>query len=66
MRRLIKVGLTGGICSGKSTISLMLKESGFKVIDADEIAKEVLSKYPEILEEVRLTFGGLFRLARRI
>lgn len=60
MRKLIKVGLTGGICSGKSTISLMLKESGFKVIDADEIAKEVLSKYPEILEEVRLTFGGTF------
>ncbi|MGL5615429.1 MAG: dephospho-CoA kinase [Sarcina sp.] len=57
---MIKIGLTGGICSGKSTISLMLKEKGFKVIDADEIAKEVLSKYPEILEEVRLNFGGSF------
>lgn len=57
---MIKVGLTGGICSGKSTISLMLKDNGFKVIDADEIAKSVLSKYPEILEEVRLNFGGTF------
>lgn len=57
---MIKVGLTGGICSGKSTISLMLQDSGFKVIDADEIAKNVLSKYPEILEEVRVNFGGTF------
>ncbi|MPQ44366.1 dephospho-CoA kinase [Clostridium tarantellae] len=57
---MIKIGLTGGICSGKSTISLMLKEAGFKIIDADIIAKEVLAKYPEILLKVRAEFGDNF------
>jgi dephospho-CoA kinase len=57
---MIKIGLTGGIGSGKSTISFMLKEAGFNIIDADMIAKEVLSKYPEILEKVRIEFGSGF------
>lgn len=57
---MIKIGLTGGIGSGKSTISFMLKEAGFNIIDADIIAKEVLSKYPEILEKVRIEFGSGF------
>lgn len=57
---MIKVGLTGGICSGKSTISSMIKEAGIPVIDADIIAREVLEKYPDILLRVRATFGGLF------
>lgn len=57
---MIKVGLTGGIGSGKSTVSMMLKEKGFRVIDADIIAKEVLSKYPEILEKVKVEFGAGF------
>ena len=48
---MIKVGLTGGICSGKSTISSMIKEAGIPVIDADIIAREVLEKYPDILLE---------------
>ena len=52
---MIKVGLTGGICSGKSTISSMIKEAGISVIDADIIAREVLEKYPNmILEEESL------------
>lgn len=57
---MIKIGLTGGIGSGKSTISFMLKEAGFEIVDADMIAKEVLEKYPEILEKVRLEFGAGF------
>ena len=57
---MIRIGLTGGIGTGKSTISLMLKEAGFKIIDADVIAKEVLVKYPEILEKVRIEFGEGF------
>ena len=57
---MIKVGLTGGICSGKSTISSMIKEAGIPVIDADIIAREVLEKYPDILLRVRATFGGHF------
>lgn len=57
---MIKIGLTGGIGSGKSTVSFMLKEAGFNIIDADVIAREVLVKYPEILEKVRINFGAGF------
>ena len=57
---MIKIGLTGGIGSGKSTVSFMLKEAGFNIIDADVIAKEVLNKYPEILEKVKIDFGSGF------
>lgn len=57
---MIKVGLTGGIGTGKSTVSNMLKDAGFNVIDADLIAREVLVKYPEILEKVRAQFGEGF------
>ena len=45
---MITIGLTGGIGSGKSTVSLMLKTAGFEIIDADIIARDVLKKYPEI------------------
>lgn len=58
---MIKIGLTGGIGSGKSTVSTMLKEAGLPIIDADIIAKNVLEKYPEILEKVKIDFGvGFF------
>lgn len=57
---MIRIGLTGGIGTGKSTISLMLKEAKFKVIDADIVAKDVLVKYPEILDKVRVEFGEGF------
>ena len=57
---MIKIGLTGGICSGKSTISLMLQNVGFKVIDADVIAREVLEENPYLLNEIKLHFGENF------
>lgn len=57
---MIKVGLTGGIGTGKSTVSNILKSEGFKVIDADTVAREVLEKNPEILEKVRIQFGEGF------
>lgn len=57
---MIKVGLTGGIGSGKSTVSAILKNNKFKIIDSDNIAKEVLEKNPQILETVRVEFGSGF------
>ncbi|HXX30748.1 MAG TPA: dephospho-CoA kinase, partial [Myxococcaceae bacterium] len=36
------IGLTGGIGSGKSTVSGMLRALGAEVIDADELAREVV------------------------
>lgn len=57
---MFKIGLTGGIGSGKSTVSNMLKELSIAVIDADIVAREVLVLYPQILEKVRLSFGDSF------
>lgn len=57
---MIKVGLTGGIGTGKSTVSNILRSEQLKIIDADKIAKEVLEKNPQILEMVRTQFGSGF------
>ena len=39
---MLKVGLTGGIASGKSTVAQIFASLGAKVLDADEVAREVL------------------------
>ena len=57
---MITVGLTGGIGSGKSTISNMIKSKDIPIIDADLISREVLNIYPEILQEIKETFGEEF------
>ena len=57
---MIKVGLTGGIGTGKSTVSDILRSENIKIIDADGIAKEVLEKNSQILEMVRTQFGSGF------
>ncbi|MDJ0984405.1 MAG: dephospho-CoA kinase [Desulfobacterales bacterium] len=48
------IGLTGGIATGKSTVSAMLKKAGAIIIDADRIARAVVKKglpaYREIVE----------------
>ncbi len=51
------VGLTGGIASGKSTVSNYLKSKDFAVIDADQIAREIVDTGQPALEEIRMTFG---------
>lgn len=57
---MLKIGLTGGIGSGKSTVSAMFKGAGFPIIDADVISRTVLDKYPEILQWIRKEFGDGF------
>ncbi|MGL4774159.1 MAG: dephospho-CoA kinase [Clostridium sp.] len=57
---MIKFGLTGGIGTGKSTITKMLLDKGYKVIDADNVSRDVLVKYPEILNRIRRDFGEGF------
>jgi dephospho-CoA kinase len=53
----IKVGITGGIGSGKSVFSAALKEKGFSVILADDIAKEILQNDPLVKELIIKEFG---------
>ena len=57
---MIKIGLTGGIGTGKSTISEIFKSENFNIIDADVIAREVLQKNPQILDVIRSEFGSGF------
>ena len=42
MKLMVIIGLTGGIASGKSTVAKMLKERGAYLIDADQVAREVV------------------------
>ncbi|WP_423059957.1 dephospho-CoA kinase [Bacillus safensis] len=51
------IGLTGGIASGKSTVSQMIKEHGIRVVDADVIAKEAVAKGTPALQQIVQTFG---------
>lgn len=50
------IGLTGGIASGKSTVSSILKEKEFKIYDADIIAKEIMKK-KEVIHSLIEIFG---------
>ena len=52
-----RVGLTGGVASGKSTVSSILAELGAVVIDADQLAREVVAPGTEGLKQVVEEFG---------
>ena len=51
------LGLTGGIASGKSTVSAYLHELGAEIIDADLIARQVVAPGSEGLKQIKETFG---------
>ncbi|MCY8235090.1 dephospho-CoA kinase [Priestia endophytica] len=53
----ITVGLTGGIASGKSTVSAILREHNIPVIDADIIAREVVEPGKEAYNQIVKRFG---------
>ncbi|AIT88989.1 dephospho-CoA kinase [Corynebacterium ulcerans] len=54
---MIIVGLTGGIGSGKSTVSRALARKGACIIDADQIAREVVEPGSSVLLELAQAFG---------
>jgi len=51
------IGLTGGICSGKSTVARFLEDLGAVIIDADKIGHEALEPDTEVWHKVVDTFG---------
>jgi dephospho-CoA kinase len=51
------VGLTGGIASGKSTVSALLKERCYMVLDADEFARDVAKPHTAGWQEIWEVFG---------
>ena len=52
-----RIGLTGGIASGKSTVADLFADLGAAIIDTDVIAREVVEPGQPALEEVREAFG---------
>jgi dephospho-CoA kinase len=54
---MILIGLTGGIGSGKSTVSARLAELGARVIDADAITREVQQPGTEVFAAIVERFG---------
>jgi dephospho-CoA kinase len=55
--RMIVVGLTGGIASGKSTVAQMFKRFGAVIIDADELARDVVQPGKPAWREIVKIFG---------
>ena len=51
------IGLTGSIASGKSTVAEMLREKGFPIVDADEIARLVVEPGTSVIKKISQTFG---------
>ncbi|HWR28326.1 MAG TPA: dephospho-CoA kinase [Negativicutes bacterium] len=54
---IFRIGLTGGIASGKSTVSAMLRQMGATVIDTDKIAREVAKPGSAALKSMSEHFG---------
>jgi dephospho-CoA kinase len=54
---MLKVGLTGGIASGKSTISEMFRRLGAHIVDADQVARRVVEPGTPALREISESFG---------
>lgn len=54
---MLKVGLTGGIGSGKSTVSALFAEMGVPIVDADLIARQLVEPGQPALHQLRSAFG---------
>ena len=54
---MLRVGLTGGIATGKSTVSRLFVECGARLIDADVLAREAVAPGQPALRQIAETFG---------
>ncbi|BFH15435.1 dephospho-CoA kinase [Paenibacillus melissococcoides] len=54
----MNIGLTGGIASGKSTVSRLLVERGALLVDADRIAREIVLPGSPALDQIAERFGA--------
>ena len=53
----MRLGLTGSIATGKSTIATILLEKGAQLVDADRIARDIVQPGSPLLNEIALQFG---------
>ena len=56
--RIFRVGLTGGIASGKSTVARLFAALGIPIIDSDELAREVVAPGQPLLSRIAERFGA--------
>jgi len=54
---MLRVGLTGGLGSGKSTVAAMLREFGAQVIEADALGRAMMEPGHEVYEQIVRAFG---------
>lgn len=54
----LKVGLTGGIGSGKSVVSRIFNSLGIPVYNADESAKKLMEENPSLIQSINALFGN--------
>jgi dephospho-CoA kinase len=57
IEKMLRLGLTGGIASGKSAVAAMLRDLGFPVIDADSLAHKLVEPGQPAYDEVLREFG---------
>jgi dephospho-CoA kinase len=60
---MLRVGLTGGLGSGKSTVATILRELGAEVIEADELGRELMEPGHAVYDEIVAEFGSQVVLA---
>ncbi len=58
MATVLRVGLTGGIASGKSTVQDQFVQLGVPVLDADQVARDVVAPGQPALAQIAATFGA--------
>ncbi len=57
MDKKFKIGITGGIGSGKSLVSDFFESEGYIVLRADPLAKEMMQSDPKVIKKIKQTFG---------
>ncbi|HCX99335.1 MAG TPA: dephospho-CoA kinase [Bacteroidales bacterium] len=55
---MISIGITGGIGSGKTMVSHILKAMGYPIYNADLEARTIIDTNPEVIEQIKLLFGN--------
>jgi|YelNatPaOPRAMG01_1025707.scaffolds.fasta_scaffold05686_5 dephospho-CoA kinase len=55
---MIKIGLTGGMGSGKSTVATYIQMIGFPVYDSDTQAKKLMTFNQDLIKQIKATFGS--------
>ena len=55
---MLRIGLTGGIASGKSAVAALLREMGFRVLDADSLAHKLMEPGQAAHDEILRAFGA--------